>query len=45
MFAIAIWDSNEQALYLIRDRSGIKPLYYSIQEDKIVFASEIKAIL
>lgn len=45
MFAIAIWDSNEQALWLIRDRSGIKPLYYSMHSDRIVFASEIKAIL
>jgi asparagine synthase (glutamine-hydrolysing) len=45
MFAIAIWDEREQALWLIRDRSGIKPLYYSLHSDRIVFASEIKAIL
>lgn len=45
MFAIAIWDVREQVLWLIRDRSGIKPLYYSLYPDRIVFASEIKAIL
>ncbi len=45
MFAIALWDSNKQKLFLIRDRIGIKPLYYNIQPDKIVFGSEIKAIL
>jgi asparagine synthase (glutamine-hydrolysing) len=45
MFAIAIWDEREQALWLIRDRNGIKPLYYSRHPDRIVFASEIKAIL
>jgi len=45
MFAIAIWDSRTEELWLIRDRMGIKPLYYSILEDRIIFASEIKAIL
>jgi asparagine synthase (glutamine-hydrolysing) len=45
MFAIAIWDSRDQSLWLIRDRSGIKPLYYSLHSDRVVFASEIKAIL
>ena len=45
MFAIAIWDSQQDAMWLIRDRSGIKPLYYSIHDDRIIFASEIKAIL
>jgi asparagine synthase (glutamine-hydrolysing) len=45
MFAIAIWDARERALWLIRDRSGIKPLYYSIDKNRITFASEIKAIL
>ncbi len=45
MFAIALWDNKKEELFLIRDRVGIKPLYYTIQENRIVFASEIKAIL
>ncbi|KTD24330.1 asparagine synthase [Legionella lansingensis] len=45
MFAIAIWDSRNQELWLVRDRTGIKPLYYSIHNGRIVFASEIKALL
>jgi asparagine synthase (glutamine-hydrolysing) len=45
MFAIALWDYNKKVLYLIRDRMGIKPLYYSIHNNRIVFASEIKALL
>ncbi len=45
MFAIAIWDSLQKKLLLIRDRLGIKPLYYAQFNDSLVFASEIKAIL
>jgi len=45
MFAIAIWDARTEELWLLRDRVGIKPLYYSILDDRIIFASEIKAIL
>lgn len=46
MFAAAIWDSREQKLVLIRDRLGIKPLYYTLLPDKtLVFGSELKAIL
>jgi asparagine synthase (glutamine-hydrolysing) len=45
MFAIAIWDDRQQVLWLIRDRSGVKPLYYSRHHGRIVFASEIKALL
>ena len=45
MFAIAIWDAKKRELWLIRDRIGIKPLYYSIHDGRIVFASEIKALL
>jgi len=45
MFAIALWDDREQALWLIRDRMGIKPLYYSRHHGRLTFASEIKALL
>jgi asparagine synthase (glutamine-hydrolysing) len=45
MFAIALWDARERRLWLIRDRIGIKPLYYSLHHGRITFASEIKALL
>lgn len=45
MFAFAVWDDLEKTLTLVRDRAGIKPLYYAKIGDKILFASEIKAIL
>lgn len=45
MFAFAIWDDRHQRLMLARDRVGIKPLYYRLTENSIVFGSEIKAIL
>ena len=45
MFAIAIWDDKAKNLWLVRDRVGIKPLYYSIHDGRVVFASEIKALL
>lgn len=45
VFAMAIWDSIEENLWLIRDRLGVKPLYYAKDERGIVFGSEIKAIL
>ena len=43
MFAFALWDNLEHALYLVRDPSGIKPLYYSTTSESVVFASEIRA--
>ena len=43
MFAIAVWDRAEQSLTLIRDRIGIKPLYWSYQNGRMIFASELKA--
>ena len=45
MFGIGLWDARKRELWLIRDRIGIKPLYYSIHDNRIVFASEIKALL
>ncbi|MFN0277065.1 MAG: asparagine synthase (glutamine-hydrolyzing) [Pyrinomonadaceae bacterium] len=45
MFAFAVWDDLEKELTLVRDRSGIKPLYYAQADGNFVFASEIKAIL
>lgn len=45
MFAFAVWDKQKQELLIARDRVGIKPLYYSITEKGIVFASELKALL
>ena len=45
MFAIAIWDVRERRLFLARDRLGIKPLYYWSGADKLVFGSELKALI
>jgi asparagine synthase (glutamine-hydrolysing) len=45
MFAIAIWDERNRKLYLIRDRFGIKPLYFQDTNKGLLFASEAKAIL
>jgi asparagine synthase (glutamine-hydrolysing) len=44
MFAIVIFDIKQELLYLVRDRIGIKPLYFSLQSDILSFASEIKAL-
>ncbi|NIZ00167.1 asparagine synthase (glutamine-hydrolyzing) [Thalassospira lucentensis] len=44
MFAIAVWDRKEQNLTLVRDRLGIKPLYWSIQNGQLFFGSELKAL-
>lgn len=45
MFAIAIWDAQEQQLVLARDACGIKPLYYTWDGARVRFASELKALL
>lgn len=45
MFAFAIWDKKESVLTLVRDRYGVKPLYYTITNDHFYFASEFKAFL
>lgn len=44
MFAISLYDFQKQELYLIRDRIGVKPLYFSLQSNILSFASEIKAL-
>jgi asparagine synthase (glutamine-hydrolysing) len=45
MFAFAIWDLRERALFLARDRYGVKPLYWWHGDDLFAFASEVKAIV
>lgn len=44
IFAYAIWDDYQKALYLFRDHFGVKPLFYTFEENSIIFASEIKGL-
>lgn len=43
-WALAIWDAKKKELFLARDRVGIRPLYYTIRDDALIFGSEIKSI-
>lgn len=45
IFSFAIWNETKNELFLVRDHFGIKPLYYTIHENTIIFASEVKALL
>jgi len=44
MFAFALWDGRERLLHLVRDRMGVKPLYYTAAHDAILFGSELKSM-
>lgn len=44
-FAIAIWDTRQQRLFMARDRVGVRPLFYTIQNQQLIFGSEIKTLL
>lgn len=44
-FTFAIWDERTQTLFMARDRLGIRPLYYTVRDGALIFASEVKALL
>ena len=45
IYGFAIWNSSKQELFFARDHFGVKPFYYTIQDNTLIFSSEIKAIL
>ena len=45
IFAFAIWDEKNKSLFMARDHFGVKPLFYTIYNNNLIFASEVKAIL
>ena len=45
MFSFAIWDNKREALFVARDRLGVKPLYYNIKDQQFAFASELRSLL
>ncbi|MDP8230809.1 MAG: asparagine synthase (glutamine-hydrolyzing) [Candidatus Gorgyraea atricola] len=45
MFAFALWDKRNRKLVVARDRLGVKPLYYTVSDSRLLFASEVKAII
>jgi asparagine synthase (glutamine-hydrolysing) len=44
IFSFAIWDDNSKSLLLVRDRLGVKPLFYTVYDETLIFASEMKAL-
>ncbi len=44
IFSFAVWDENNSILYLARDRFGVKPLFYTVKDQTLIFSSEIKAL-
>ncbi|MBM3467960.1 MAG: asparagine synthase (glutamine-hydrolyzing) [Alphaproteobacteria bacterium] len=45
MFAFSLWDEKERKLYLVRDRIGVKPFYWSVQNNIVFFGSQLKALI
>ena len=45
MYAFVIWDKQEKTAFLCRDKMGVKPLYYAVSDDRLLFSSEVRSIL